>query len=88
MGSIVKAQGLGFGQIFSLGAGVVYAIAIRIGLALLILAILDYVWQRYKIEQELKMTKQEVKDEMRGMDGDPKLKSAAARSRCRSRRAS
>ena len=61
-------------QIFGLGASVVYAIALRIGLALLVLAILDYAYQRYRIEQDLKMTKQEVKDEMRNMDGDPKLK--------------
>ena len=41
---------------------------------LFVLALLDYIYQRYRIEQELKMSKQEVKDEMRSMEGDPKVK--------------
>ena len=71
---IVKAQELEFLPLFDLAASTVYSIALRIGVALLILAILDYAWQRYRMEQELKMTKQEVKDEMRSMEGDPKMK--------------
>ncbi len=71
---IVMVQQLSFLQIFLLGADVVYSIGIRIGLALLVLAIIDYAYQRWRVEQELKMTKQEVKDEMRRMEGDPKIK--------------
>jgi flagellar biosynthetic protein FlhB len=71
---IVMAQQLEFVQIFGIGAEVVYSIGVRIGVVLLIMAIIDYAYQRYRIEQELKMTKQEVKDEMRRMDGDPKIK--------------
>ena len=41
---------------------------------LLVLAILDYVYQRYHVEQQIRMTKQEVKDEMRNMEGDPLMK--------------
>jgi hypothetical protein len=69
-----ELQQLEHEQIFSLAASLVYSIGIRIGIVLLVLAIVDYAYQRYKIEQELKMTKQEVKDEMRRMDGDPKIK--------------
>jgi flagellar biosynthetic protein FlhB len=71
---IVSVQGLSFLQIFGLGAEVVYAIGIRIAVLLLVLAIIDYAYQRFRIERELKMTKQEVKDEMRRMEGDPKIK--------------
>ena len=71
---ILMAQQLEFIQIFGLGAEVVFAIGIRIGVVLLILAILEWGYQKWKMEQELKMTKQEVKDEMRRMDGDPKIK--------------
>jgi flagellar biosynthetic protein FlhB len=74
MPEILTAQQLEFIQIFGLGAGVVYSIGIRIGVVLLVLALVDYAVQRYRMEQELKMTKQEVKDEMRRMDGDPRLK--------------
>lgn len=74
MAEIALSQRLDFLQIFSLGAGLVYSIGMRIGIVLLILAILDYIYQRFRIEKELKMTKQEVKEEMRRMEGDPKIK--------------
>ncbi len=74
IGEIAMAQGLDFKQIFSLGASLVYSIGMRIGIVLLILAILDYFYQRFRVEKELKMTKQEVKEEMRRMEGDPKIK--------------
>ena len=74
IGEIAMAQGMEFQQIFHLGATLVYSIGMRIGIVLLILAILDYVYQRFRIEKELKMTKEEVKEEMKRMDGDPKVK--------------
>lgn len=74
MAQIVTAQRLDFFQVFHLGASLVYSVAMRIGVALLILAIIDYIYQRWKIEQDLKMSKQEVKEEMRSMEGDPKAK--------------
>lgn len=74
VGEIVLAQQLGYGQAFLLGCQMFYAIALRLAIALLVIAILEYVYQRYRIEQELKMTKAEVKEEMRRMDGDPKVK--------------
>jgi flagellar biosynthetic protein FlhB len=43
-------------------------------LALIILAILDYVYQRWQYEQDLKMTKQQVKDERKQQEGDPRVK--------------
>lgn len=71
---ITGAQNLSFLQIFLLGASLVYSIGIRIGVVLLILALLDYGYQKYRVEQELKMTKEEVKEEMKRMEGDPKVK--------------
>jgi flagellar biosynthetic protein FlhB len=74
LGQIVTAQQLSFVQIFGLGGEVVYSIGMRIGVVLLILALADYLWQRFRIEKELKMTKQEVKEEMKRMEGDPHIK--------------
>jgi len=74
MEQIISAQSLDFIQIFGLGAQVIYAIALRIAIVLLLLAILDYIYQRYRLEQQLKMSKADVKEEMRSMDGDPKVK--------------
>ncbi|MCC6240751.1 MAG: flagellar biosynthesis protein FlhB [Phycisphaerales bacterium] len=74
MDTIVTIQQYDFLQIFGIGADVVYWLAIRLGIVLVILAIIDYVWQRRKHERELKMTKQEVKDDMKRMEGDPQIK--------------
>jgi flagellar biosynthetic protein FlhB len=52
-----------------------YDIVMRVALVLAILAILDYLYNRYEHEKKLKMTKQEVKDEHKQMEGDPKVKS-------------
>jgi flagellar biosynthetic protein FlhB len=71
---IVGAQQLTFLQIFGMGAGIVYSIVVRITVLLLVLAIIDYAWQRVRLERQLRMTKQEVKEEMRRMEGDPKIK--------------
>ncbi len=48
-------------------------IGLWVGLALLILAILDYAYQRWKHEQDIKMTPQEVREEMKNMQGDPHI---------------
>lgn len=49
-------------------------LAIRVLAVLLLLGVLDYVYQRIKHSRELRMTKQQVKDEMKQMDGDPDVK--------------
>jgi len=46
---------------------------IKVGVALLVLAILDYGFQRWKHEQDLKMTPQEVREEMKNLEGDPQI---------------
>ncbi|MBK9120290.1 MAG: flagellar biosynthesis protein FlhB [Phycisphaerales bacterium] len=56
------------------GAGVVFDLALRLGFALLVLALLDYAFQRWRLEQQLMMTKQQVRDELKKMEGDPLLK--------------
>jgi len=71
---IVSVQQLATMQTFSLASGIIYTIILRLGLLMLVLAIIDYAWQRFRTERELKMTKQQVKDEMKRMEGDPMIK--------------
>jgi flagellar biosynthesis protein FlhB len=71
---IVTVQQLSFLQIFGLSAEVLYSISMRLAVLLLVLALLDYLWQRYSTERKLKMTKQEVRDELKKMEGDPLIK--------------
>jgi flagellar biosynthetic protein FlhB len=56
-----------------------YTVIMRIVLVLIVLAILDYAYQRYEHEKNLKMTKQEVKDERKQLEGDPQVKSRIRR---------
>lgn len=49
-------------------------IAIRICVALLILGILDYGYQWWEHEKNLKMSKQEVKEEYKQTEGNPEIK--------------
>ncbi len=46
---------------------------IKVGMALLVLALLDYAFQRWKHEQDLRMTPQEVREEMKNLEGDPQI---------------
>ncbi len=48
--------------------------AIRCSSILLIIAALDYLYQWWKYEKDLRMTKQEVKDEYKLTEGDPQVK--------------
>ena len=50
-------------------------IGIRLGTALVALAVLDYLYQRYEYDKNLMMTKQEIKEEYKQTEGDPKIKS-------------
>ena len=52
----------------------VITIAFILIILLLMLAVIDYIFQRWQHMQENKMTKQQVKDERRTMEGDPQLK--------------
>lgn len=47
--------------------------AVNIGIVLVILALIDYAFQRWKHEQDIKMTNEEVRDEMRNLQGDPQI---------------
>lgn len=42
---------------------------------MLVIGILDYMYQRIQFEQSIKMTKQEVKEEYKRSEGDPQIKS-------------
>lgn len=49
-------------------------VALWAGLCYLVLALFDYLYQRYEYKKNLMMTKQEVKDEYKQMEGDQQIK--------------
>lgn len=60
----------GFEEIGSMGL----TLAMQAGAALLVLGILDYAVQFFKHERDLRMTKQQVKEEFKESDGSPEVK--------------
>ncbi|MCR4907795.1 MAG: flagellar biosynthesis protein FlhB [Lachnospiraceae bacterium] len=49
-------------------------LGIRIASVYIVIAALDYIYTRWKHHEDLKMTKQEVKDEMKDAEGNPEIK--------------
>jgi flagellar biosynthetic protein FlhB len=52
-----------------------WKVTIRCCMVIAVLAILDYFYQRWEYERNLRMSKQEMKDEYRQTEGDPMVKS-------------
>ncbi|WNR46660.1 flagellar biosynthesis protein FlhB [Paenibacillus roseipurpureus] len=74
-----KAQLLGLGHTpientFSFIASVTLKLGIKIGAILIVLAVADYIYQKYEYEKSLKMSKQDIKDEYKKSEGDPLIK--------------
>ncbi|MCC6671635.1 MAG: flagellar biosynthesis protein FlhB [Planctomycetes bacterium] len=53
----------------------VFAIFLWVGVALLLLSVIDLIWSRHQHTKTLMMTRQEVEDERKRSEGDPLVKS-------------
>jgi flagellar biosynthetic protein FlhB len=67
------------GQFIAATAGIVFGLCIRVCIALLVLAIADTFYQKWKYIEDLKMTRQEVKQEHKDIEGSPEVKSRIRR---------
>lgn len=56
-----------------------FRITMRVGLALAVIAGADYAYQLWRTSQDLMMTRDEVKEEMKNTEGDPLIKSRRRR---------
>ncbi len=61
-------------QAVQMVADMVVSMGIRITLVYMVLALADFVYQKFKFNKDMRMTKQEVKDEYKQQEGDPKVK--------------
>jgi len=75
MVQLVQLPILGLSDSMSKTWALVEDIVWFVGGALLMLAIGDFVYQRWQHNEDLKMTKQEVKDESKDVEGDPQIRS-------------
>jgi len=61
-------------EIWGFIGGESFKICIYVCLALAVMSIVDFAYQKWQHQKDLMMTKQEIKDETRQSEGDPKIK--------------
>ncbi|MFC1725981.1 flagellar biosynthesis protein FlhB [candidate division KSB1 bacterium] len=61
-------------SIFKFGCHAAFVLGIKITLVLLVLALFDFMFQRWDHAKKIMMTKQEIKEELKQMEGDPLVK--------------
>jgi flagellar biosynthesis protein FlhB len=67
-------SGYSVGQIMSYLGTVLFKLLLGTGLFMLVLSLVDYFVQRWQLEKEMMMTKQEIKEEHKSREGDPLIK--------------
>jgi len=63
-----------FAQAWMVVMSIALQIAITIAIVLIVLGIADWWWQHYNLMKQLRMTKQEVKDEFKNIEGNQQIK--------------
>lgn len=63
------------GTILNYVASVSFTLFWKVCLVMILLAVVDFIFQKWDFENSLKMTKQEVKEEYKQTEGDPHVKS-------------
>jgi flagellar biosynthetic protein FlhB len=70
---IVASAGYGIAELGVFLLSTLFWTTLKIASALLVLALLDFGFQWWKHEQDLKMTTQEIREEMKNLQGDPQV---------------
>lgn len=61
-------------QAITLIGSIIINTGLKISLVYLVVGFADYAYQKHKFNEDMKMTKQEVKDEYKNSEGDPQIK--------------
>lgn len=72
---IFRMAQMELGQSLALIAKYTFQVGLAVGIVLLFLALLDYLYQRYEFEKNIRMSKQELKEEHKRTEGDPLIRS-------------
>lgn len=71
---VVMSQQMALWESMIFTGNIVMKVVTRVGLFYLIIALFDYFYQRYEYIKGLKMSKKEIKDEYKRLEGDPMVK--------------
>jgi flagellar biosynthetic protein FlhB len=70
MPELIGLVGISAIEVIGHSSHMVFILGLRMAALLLFLAILDYAFQKWQMTKDLRMTKQEVKEELKRMEGD------------------
>ena len=73
IGMILGLTDLDESQIVSYLVYLLLQVALKVAVALVLIAILDYMYQKWKHEQDLRMTDEQIRQEMKNFQGDPQI---------------
>jgi flagellar biosynthetic protein FlhB len=74
MKSVPALADMSVPQILSFSGAAMFRVAIKCCLILAVLSIIDYAYQKWDYEKSLRMSRQEIKEEMKNTEGDPAIK--------------
>ena len=66
-------------QILSYLGEIIFKLLLGVGCLMAVLAGMDFLFQRWDLEQEMRMTKEEVKEEVKSREGDPMVRARIKR---------
>lgn len=72
---IINIGNLKFSAIISTLLNLVGSIFFKITLVMIAIALIDFIYQKYQFKKEMRMSKQEIKEEFKQQEGDPEVKS-------------
>jgi flagellar biosynthesis protein FlhB len=62
------------GDALRLIGSLIVQLGMTVAVILMVLAVADYIFQKYEFEKKIRMSKQDIKDEFKKMEGDPYIK--------------
>jgi len=66
--------GVSYMEVLGQSAEMVFVLGLKLSLILLILGLADFGFQKWQLLKDLRMTKEEIKEEMKRMEGDPLMR--------------
>lgn len=79
LNDLTNISQLDLGQALQVSGNIIVDSCFWLSLGLVLIALVDVPLQRHQLNQKLKMTKQEVKDEMKNSEGSPEVKAQIRR---------
>ncbi len=76
---IIASSALNLEQLIGLACQIILAIGFVTAVLMVVIGMIDYVFQRWKQHEELKMSFQEIRDENKELEGDPMIKARIRR---------